>query len=111
MSKNESNSSSCPASGKTPVCLLLFVGFVFGFSAGYALQDTIHKSLSGAMVGGQSAMSEPIKGNHKTTTSPEEVETGPGGMTDAPTREDVEKPKEEKEEGEAAPNLTSMPTE
>ena len=103
MSKNESNSSVCPASGKTPVCLLLFVGFVIGFSVGYALQDTIHKSLSGAMVGDQSAMSEPIKRDHGTTTQPEEMESSPGGATDVPAQEGVKKPEEE---GEAVPTPT-----
>ena len=106
MSKNESNSSSCPAFGKTPVCLLLFVGFVIGFSTGYALRDTVHKSLSGAMMGGQSAMSEPIKRDHGVMTPSEDAETGPGGMTDVAAQEDAEKPKEE---GEAAP--APQPTE
>ena len=63
MSKNETENTNlpCSMSGQTkgaPICLLLFVGFIFGFSAGYGTHDIIYKTLSKAIYGSQSVRLE-----------------------------------------------------
>ena len=69
---SENANSPCSVSGSTkctPVCLLLFVGFIFGFSAGFGLHDFVHPITSKAMYvmfGGNSlsAPAEPDEKNH-----------------------------------------------
>ena len=98
MTKNSENvSSSCSAAGQkkcTPACLLLFVGFIFGFSVGFASHDVIYKTLSKAMYGNKQLVSDPIPGKHTFTPDGEPV------MEDGTT--DVEAPQEEEAKPEEA---------
>ena len=62
---SDNANSSCSASGQAkcaPVGLLLFVGFIFGFSVGFGTHDFIYKTLSKAMYSNNAIMSEPIEG-------------------------------------------------
>ena len=94
---SENTHSSCSASGQTkcaPVGLLLFVGFILGFSVGFGTHDIIYTSLSKAMYGGGSVMSEPINRENDTDRTKEEVAPGeentePGAATEVPTVEEA----------------------
>ena len=93
----ENSNPSCSASGQAkcaPVGLLLFVGFIFGFSVGFGTHDIVYGTLSKAMYGGQSAVSAPIdKGEGRTS---DEATSGEEGVDDAPVEE--AKPEEAKPE-------------
>jgi len=79
----ENINTSCSASAQkkcAPVCLLLFVGFVFGFSVGFASHDAIYKTLSKVMYGSKQLVSEPIPGkDHSTGKAPEAATESPDG--------------------------------
>lgn len=92
---SENGNSSCSASTKNkcaPVGLLLFVGFIFGFSIGFASHDAIYKALSKAMYGSKQLVSEPIP--PKGPSAPK-TEGDPTEEADAPTVEEA-KPEEAK---------------
>ena len=96
MTKNSDNvSSSCSAAGQkkcTPVCLLLFVGFIFGFSVGFASHDVIYKTLSKAMYGNKQLVSPPISTKNISVSDEDAaVETGtPDVEGPAPSAEPAE---------------------
>ena len=110
MSKTESSSSSCAASDQAkcaPIGLLLFVGFIIGFSVGFSTHDALYKSLSNAMYGGKTVMSEPpiskttepIEDGKDNTTTESTDEASP---TETPQTEEEKleevKPEEQKAE-------------
>ena len=91
MSKNSENAGSCSAAGQAkcaPIGLLLFVGFIFGFSVGFGTHDIIFKTLSKAMYSNKSVMSEPIASiqvdsddeGEPTTDESQEEEKQPEGQ-------------------------------
>ena len=83
---SENTNSSCSASGQAkcaPIGLLLFVGFIFGFSVGFGTHDVIYKTLSKAMYSSNPVVSEPITG----LTETDEGTTEEGESTGEPAPE------------------------
>ena len=101
MSKTENANSSCAASGQAkcaPIGLLLFVGFIFGFSVGFGTHDVIYTNLSSAMSGGKTIMSEPINKEH---TGGGKGHTMTEGTDESQTEEKEKKPEDKPEEQKA----------
>ena len=99
---SENAHSSCSASGQikcVPVCLLLLVGFIFGFSAGFGTHDFVHVTISKAMYGNKSLVSGPIqpeeKGKPGEKIKPTEEEVKPADETDKAAEPTGETPSEE----------------
>ena len=89
----ENVNASCSASAQkkcAPVCLLLFVGFIFGFSAGFVSHDAIYKTLSRAMYGSKQLVSEPIPGrDHSVRKASETATETPDGEEEKMDQEET----------------------
>ena len=106
MSVSKNESSTCSASGQskcTPACLLLFVGFIIGFSVGYGTHDIVYKALSQAIVDSQSGdLESPLPMKDPAEKPSGQESEGSDAVTDPA------QPEETKPEGEG--NADPAPT-
>ncbi len=94
MSKEEPNVKPT-GSGKV-LLLTLFIGFVFGFSAGFGTKDYIINTFSKSVKTDMPAI--PVESRAKSSPETQETPTTPSDTVQAPSDEETDKEKTKKPE-------------